>query len=543
MDFSGLINLAKKHGYLGYKDGKYYVRSKDPSKTYKDLKIKLGMKTWKCSSESDFATHELIIENSKSVNERFEKALQAIPYEFEGSEAGDEFFLNEGAFSDLILFADIFESGSPLNTIKAYNIKTGRVVTDKQLNMTLLMKMKGITLDLVVSNNRAATHFSGIDKRRIAEVNIGGIQVKSLNTCPVPWFFDEKYSDITPKMHPEIKEFFTHLFPIKEEREYVFDWMYHMVESRNNTALSLIGKRGVGKDIFAKICASMFESEYVSIVGQSFLDEKFNAAQDKKRLLILSEVNIKDDRAQDTLKRNINDDISIEKKGVDSYTTKNNSSMLILSNRAVDFGISQTERRYSIPEIATKNLKEIWENDRINDFVNMVEKKSEGSDVIMAEFAHWICKREPKYGANDPLKGPSFYRIAEYTTPEWIKALIEFLVHEARPGEYYKVFPSIKKFLPKEDGIDNRVPRKKDTVIRQLDEYRYLGVHSIGHLKETKPVRETNFKSVLCICRDENFVTSYLKEIEEKKRLGWFIQEADLGLTRSEASLIAEDDL
>lgn len=111
---------------------------------------------------------------------------------------------------------------------------------------------------------------------------------------------------------PEIvKKYLAHLFPDKESREFVFDWIYTAMTSRNQTYLVLNSNMGTGKNTLVELIKNLVGASNTFSFSVEYFDSRFNSEIAEKRLVFLDEVPI-NERTKDKLKYMINDVISIE---------------------------------------------------------------------------------------------------------------------------------------------------------------------------------------------------------------------------------------
>jgi hypothetical protein len=154
-----------------------------------------------------------------------------------------------------------------------------------------------------------------------------------------------------------------------EVNEYLLNWVANMLQNptaKNETVPQLSSLQGVGKTKFFTDVISELLGDYAvpnisnmdSIIGQ------FNSIIEHKKLAILNEVKDRDTRmnqgAYDSLKTIITDDsIIINEKGVKQRTSQNVLNLMITSNNAHPFNITDqrsSNRSYRVLEQVCESI-------------------------------------------------------------------------------------------------------------------------------------------------------------------------------------------
>lgn len=231
---------------------------------------------------------------------------------------------------------------------------------------------------------------------------------------------------------PLVAKTLKHLFPDQESRTFVLDWLYHLLISRNETYLVLNGRKGVGKGIFAKLVRALVGRNNYTEAPESLLDSQFNSALDQKRAIVLDEIKV--DKAKHTkLKRYINKYQNIEKKGKDAEKIiETYNSFIITNNDETDMYLEFDDRRFSVPDLTSKNLTESLDKDQIKELDHLLEE--EDSELVR-DFGYFIFNRGAKeHDQFSTVKGEKFYGLVYTSLRHWQKFLVEELL-ETRASE------------------------------------------------------------------------------------------------------------
>ena len=189
---------------------------------------------------------------------------------------------------------------------------------------------------------------------------------------------------------PIFKKFFKHLVPDEEQRRALFHWMYYATFHRSQTVLVLCGNQGVGKSIFGEdILSALVGPHNHARAGRSIMKKEFNAAWDRKRVVLIEELpkgDTPEDREEinDKFKDYCNDTISIEKKGVDAYQIENWASVVVTSNKYSNIPILvPNERRFLCLEVAVNKLETVFTQEEIRELRRICSTKEEVPDELL----------------------------------------------------------------------------------------------------------------------------------------------------------------
>jgi len=249
------------------------------------------------------------------------------------------------------------------------------------------------------------------------------VPVINLYEQPSWRFLQDEWGGDPPEL---FEKFICHLFPDPEPREYVLDWMANGVFSRNQTYLVLVGNPGTGKTIFGDLMCSLVGDQYARKAPQSITqpDNRFNASLRHCCFLYIDERNLW--KVKEQLKEYINNRVTLESKGVDAIDAEEiHASFLITSNSTKHLKLECKDRRFSVPEISSKYLRDTMSQADIEDFIELFR-----SDVRWkAQLGHYLKRRFEVLQKNFthlPYKNSAYYKLVLETMPEWLKLLTVF---------------------------------------------------------------------------------------------------------------------
>ncbi len=244
-----------------------------------------------------------------------------------------------------------------------------------------------------------------------------------------------RWTGVKKKLPDSLPLLFTklvnHLFPLIEEREYFYSWLYDSLFSRSFVFLILCGAPGTGKNRL-KIVLRALHGHVNTIDGKkSTLVERFNSQLGEATLAWFDELHY-DTEMENTMKELQNDSISIERKGVDATrATKIHSSIVISNNKPRDNYIAFDARKF-VPLVITPHRLEIgMKSHEIDELTKKVEdQSSETFDVdFIAQIARYIKRRgRSKKWPNLEYRGPMFWALAHTSMARWQKRAVMLLL-------------------------------------------------------------------------------------------------------------------
>lgn len=177
------------------------------------------------------------------------------------------------------------------------------------------------------------------------------------------------------------------------KKEYILNWFAYILqhpEDRNRIALHIVSEQGIGKNILTNAICRYLGDEFSktnlqidSVIGQ------YTGDIDNKLLVVVNELN-RDNKDMDRLKSIITeDDISINKKYGNKYTTKNTASYIFLSNHTDAKIISNGDRRFTYIRSYGKPLDD-------SEYKNMCMPGTAGilKDEFHNDFINYLLARD-----------------------------------------------------------------------------------------------------------------------------------------------------
>jgi hypothetical protein len=276
-------------------------------------------------------------------------------------------------------------------------------------------------------------------------------------------------------------DFMLHLFPDKECRTFVLDWLHFALTDRCETYLVLNGAKGIGKNLFSEnLCKPLMGINNHKIAQPSALTSDFNALLRDSRMIVFDEFRVDSAEKINKLKRYVNEEQMIERKGVDvDATTKTYNSFIISNNDMADMKISWDDRRFSVADITKIKLREAWTKEKIDEFLALCK-----DPYLMKQLGYWIMYRKPTHTKFDAYKKRHFYDLCYTSFSEWQKVLVDL----ATSKQYREITNTDLKKEYRRRTETTRLPsyaRIKDFI----ENYRHEGEYSLGEVfKQTSEV-------------------------------------------------------
>jgi len=267
-------------------------------------------------------------------------------------------------------------------------------------------------------------------------------------------------------------DFMLHLFPTKECRTFVLDWLHFALTDRCETYLVLNGAKGIGKNLFSEmLCKPLMGDNNHKVAQPSALTSDFNALLRDSRMIVMDEFRIDTPEKINKLKRYVNEEQMIERKGVDvDSTTKTYNSFIISNNDQADMKISWDDRRFSVADMTSKKINEAWSKEKMASFVDMC------SDMdAIKNIGYCLMYRQPTHSKFDAYKGSHFYALCYSSFSEWQRIIVDL----ACTRHYREITNSELRKEYRRRTETNKLPgtaRIKDFV----QNYRHDGLHSLG---------------------------------------------------------------
>lgn len=340
------------------------------------------------------------------------------------------------------------------------NLATSPEMQDLTLNVDLVDKSRDVTFFLTTPkeylsdiSGRVFLKKAGIDEvealsiaRKVVptysprkgpgvftQTSHTGEELNYFNTYVPPKWLAKK--PIHPdRLPPLFSKLVRHLFPIKEEREYFFSWLYHSLFRRSFVYLVLCGAPGSGKNRL-KLVLRALHGHHNTVDGKkSTFSERFNSQLENSTLAWFDELRYSEDQ-ENTMKEVQNDTISIERKGIDATrATKIYASMVISNNKPRDNYITFDSRKFVPLRIRNASLLESMTDSEISELTGKVEDpNSPRYDLeFIRQIGYWIYHYgKSKKWPNLEYRGPMFYRLCHTSMTRWQKRAVLLLLEKS----------------------------------------------------------------------------------------------------------------
>lgn len=309
-------------------------------------------------------------------------------------------------------------------------------------------------------------------KRGVTEVRVNNRVEPLFNTyTPPDWtrYPKPKWEKLPDKLPIEFEKLVKHLFPLPEERQFFFAWLYNSLFKRSFTFLILCGAPGTGKNRLKLVMRALHGHVNTTDGKKSTLVERFNSQLSESTLAWFDELHYDADM-ENTMKELQNDSISIERKGVDATrATKIHASIVISNNKPRDNYIAFDARKFAPLVITGKRLEMSMTSDEIDRLTQKVEDPLAPTyDVAwIAQIAKWV----KAHGASRKwphleYRGPMFWTLAHTSMTRWQKRAIMLLMENGRtPASGFN--PEKKAYLWSK--LQDKVQRKGDRSLQFPD--------------------------------------------------------------------------
>lgn len=275
---------------------------------------------------------------------------------------------------------------------------------------------------------------------------------------PPKWLSETFYNNeefySTVKEVPElINRFLKHLVADDEASyNYILDWLSTMLTSRNLTVLTLIGNPGVGKGSLADIASNLVGSSNFDKTRANIFKGRFNGKLADKQLVLLDELEIKNNEEYSLFKDVVNEQISIEKKGVDEVLITNYANFIMASNNRDAIKIPESDRRFSLVDLTTISLPTVFSSAEINQLKT--------DEQLTADFANYLLGREVKNLMFKPFVAINKKNeITDATISNWEDYFLnEYLQDNLNKTKSIK---EVSEELQSDTGLRHRIGRRK----------------------------------------------------------------------------------
>lgn len=262
---------------------------------------------------------------------------------------------------------------------------------------------------------------------------------------PPSWkadLFYGKVGSLPDSKIPEIYvEFLTHFFVDfnSDSCQFFLDWLAISLQARNRTFLCLVSQQGTGKGTLAKIVQALHSDQNSVIVRADSAGERFNGLLENKTFACFNEIQAYGVREMNNLKEFIDDEIRIERKGVDAVVTDSYINCLFNTNNYNALKIEDSDRRWSVLETTEINLSTVWPEGS-SKFSELLEPEN------IQQFAqHLFNRKYNPVNVNKPFKSLKAEEMNALTLTDW-EQFLENDFYCKYPGEVLKT-SDLLKFL------------------------------------------------------------------------------------------------
>lgn len=173
------------------------------------------------------------------------------------------------------------------------------------------------------------------------------------------------------KMPKIYEDFLMHLVGGKKESfDYIVKWMANGIKSRNYCILATIGKQGIGKGVLSEIMRRIFGDSNFYAGADRMFKGTFNSQIANRRLVYCDEIFIKNKEEEDRVKLVVNDNVEIEKKGIDAKELPNYANFYVSSNNLDAISLTADDRRFSIVDLTSTKLIDVMDTTQIKSLLD-----------------------------------------------------------------------------------------------------------------------------------------------------------------------------
>lgn len=149
-----------------------------------------------------------------------------------------------------------------------------------------------------------------------------------------------------------------------EHFEYTMNWMARCVQYphlQGEVAVIIRGDKGTGKGTFVNGFGKLFGTHYLQITNNSHLVGKFNAHMEGVCLMFSDEGFWAGDKQGESVLKGIitEDQMMVERKGVDSQAKNNHISLIVASNSEWVVPATEGERRYFVLDTSKEHMQDM----------------------------------------------------------------------------------------------------------------------------------------------------------------------------------------
>lgn len=311
---------------------------------------------------------------------------------------------------------------------------------------------------------------------RTAEVIVDNKKIMQINTYNAP---DWRYLEVEPAVHADIMKFIKHLFPVPKDRKIIFSFLKKSILERVAHIMVLEGKRAVGKNIFVEhIVAPLVGHKYFAKAPKGFFESRFQDILVNNRLIFFDELEAKDSKAMNDIKRLANHTQGVERKGKDLAQYRAYYSCIANTNDPQAFPVEFDERRIYFPEITDTRLNNLWNKKEIKAFTKLLE-----DPVIISQLGHYILEMpyDEDFDTENAYINDKFLKMVEVNLGPARSYIVDRVLNFEGPDTY------IEYFDLKEDYLDHGTGRflSETNFNLFIENFLYMG-KPLGHCKKVE---------------------------------------------------------
>mgnify|MGYP001571527123 CR=1 FL=1 len=260
-------------------------------------------------------------------------------------------------------------------------------------------KIEHITLSNPINNNVERFYTSSLDIKHYETIEFTP-DIDYINTPEIYNTYQRpKYNNCyNNDKFPLFMDFLTNTLCDGNEKAlvWVLNWISEMIrKGRTNQAIVLLGNKGTGKSTFGDIIGKLVGDDYyLSLDDIDRVGSNFNSIFEDKILTVVQEIQTgvaEYHKLQAKIKSLITEEnIVIEKKGIDSYKTKSSNNYIFISNESNPIKITTDNRRFLPLRI---------NNNRIND-IDFFKKLREEINTNIEDIRGFFIHREYDFFTN-----------------------------------------------------------------------------------------------------------------------------------------------
>lgn len=301
---------------------------------------------------------------------------------------------------------------------------------------------------------------------------------------PPKWRYAERSSD--EYAVNRFNDLLYHLFNNDESQvTFIYDWIYRLLTSRNETALVLNGFKGVGKNVLYTVCKSLVGINYCAEATSKFGVKEFNDILRDNILILIDEHRI-DKGKYNFLKASFNEWQTIEAKGKAVKSTERiYTNYMIFHNSASDIYMENSERRFSVMDITEKKLTDIWSYSEIEKFCKDIENPDSHSLTQIGQYILDVGASR-KQNPFDLWQGEKYKEILEEHIDAIIHSTIDLVENDKVSADGTISGKVINKHCSNLLGLKRATKASRAESL--FSEYLYRGKYKLGKvLKHTVP--------------------------------------------------------